>query len=122
MTSQPTSIDDFMAAVWKDGEVVIDEEEVFKKALGGQVYKNRWLLAPSVIRRIFATAGFGTKTDDLNEKSKMLGGAMIVNKQGVLFAEAETSGFTYPSADTLLAALTKPPEAQCTPSTTDATQ
>ena len=73
--------------------------------LGGEKYKNRWLLSPDVIRRMFTVTGFGSQMDDLNDKSTMLGGAMIVSKQGVVFAEAETSGFTYPSAAKLLEAL-----------------
>ena len=114
VTSQPTGIDEFKEAVWQGGEVLLDEGETFKKALGGQAYKNRWLLRPTVIRRILKVISlFGTNVGDLNEKSSMLGGAMIVNKAGVLFAEAETSGFIYPSAETLLHTL-DPAAVSCT--------
>ena len=113
VTSQPAGIDEFKEAVWQGGEVLLDESETFKKALGGQMYKNHWLLSPAVIRRIFQVQDrFGIQTSDLNKKSNLLGGVMIVNKDGVLFAEAETSGFIYPSADTLLRALD--PAASCT--------
>lgn len=119
MTSQTIGIEDFQTAVWHDGEVLVDEGETFKKALGGEEYKNRWLLSPAVIRRIIQATGFGSQMDDLNDKSKMLGGAMLVSKKGVLFAEAETSSFAYPSAKKLLDALDA--GVSCTPSTADAT-
>jgi len=124
VVSQDTGIDDFVEAVWKGGEVLIDDGEIFKKALGGETYKNRWLLNPMVIRRIFQVAGLGTRTDDLNEKSNMLGGAMIVSKDGIHFAQAETSSFVYPSADTLLQALDAAKiscSPRATPSTAEAT-
>jgi len=118
VTSQPLGIPEFVSSVWQDGEVFVDEAETFKKALGGQKYKNRWLLSPAVIRRIFASMGFGSFTGDLNEKSTMLGGAMIVGRQGVLFSQTETSGFVYPKADVLLAALDSATDsAACVPET-----
>jgi len=91
--------------VWPTDEVLLDEDETFKKALGGQKYKNRWLLSPQVIARIIRVLRYGSKVDDLNEKSKMLGGVMIVNQAGLVFAEAETPKFLYPSARALLRAL-----------------
>lgn len=105
VTSQTAGIDDFKEAVWAGGDVLLDEGEVFKLALGGKKYQNRWLMTLSVIRRITASASLGAKFDDLNEKSAMLGGAILVNKDGVIFAEAETSGFVYPTAATLLSTL-----------------
>ena len=121
VTSQLTGVEEFKAAVWPSDDILLDEEETFKKALGGQTYKNRWLLNPAVIARLFKAKGFGSQMDDLNDKSTMLGGAMIATKDGVLFAEAETSGFVYPSASELLAALDASSSVDCTPSTLDAT-
>jgi len=122
VTSQPAGIEEFKTAVWPTDEILVDEDETFKKALGGEKYKNRWLLSPAVIARIFKVKGFGSQFDDLNDKSTMLGGAMIVNGEGVIFAEAETSGFVYPSAAELLSALdSRAPTLSCTPSTTEAT-
>ena len=121
VTSQSVGIDEFKEAVWPSDDVLLDEDEVFKKALGGQTYKNRWLLNPAVIARIFKVRSFGAQVDDLNDKSTMLGGAMIVTKEGVAYAEAETSSFVYPSASELLAALDSSSSVACTPSTSDAT-
>jgi len=109
VASQSVGVEEFKDAVWPTDEVLLDEDETLKKALGGQKYKNRWLLSPRVIARIFRVLRYGSKVDDLNEKSKTLGGVMIVNQAGIIFAEAETSKFVYPSAKALLRALDSPP-------------
>lgn len=109
MSSQTIGADDFLASAWPDGELLIDEEETLKKALGGQQYKNSWLLKPSVILRIAGVRKFGSAMDDLNDKSNMLGGVIVVGKEGVLYAEAESSSFSYPAADDVLAALRASP-------------
>lgn len=82
---------------------------MLKKALGGQVYKNSWLLKPSVLLRIAGAKKFGAQMNDLNDKSNMLGGVIVVGKDGVVYAEAESSSFTYPTAESVLAALPASP-------------
>ena len=59
--------------------------------------------------------------DDLNAKSNMLGGVVVMSKEGVVYAEAESSSFAYPTADAVLSALreaSRPSSDQpaCTPS------
>ena len=93
-------------------------------ALGGRAYKNSWLLKPSVILRIAGTRRFGASMGDLNAKSSMLGGVVVMSSGGeVVYAEAESSSFAMPSADSVLSALraaaSAPPppsrEPACTP-------
>jgi len=112
--------EDFISSVWTGGAVLIDEEESFKKALhGGQQYKNSWLLKPSVLLRIMGVKKFGSAMNDLTDKTNMLGGVILMGKDGVLHAETETTRFAYPAAETLLSALKASSGIACTPAQAD---
>lgn len=119
VAAQDTGAEDFLSAVWPGGELLIDEDESFKKALGGTQYRNSWLLKPSVILRIAGVKRFGTSMDDLNAKSNMLGGVVVMGKDGVVYAEAESTSFAMPKADAILSALraasSSSSEPACTP-------
>ena len=76
VSAQDKGAQDFLDAVWPNGELFIDEEEEFKKALGAQQYSNFWLLKPSVLskaRSYFKSFGMNT-ADTLDAKTQMLGG------------------------------------------------
>ena len=79
VSAQATGAEDFIEAVWQGGELFVDEDEAFKKALGGLPYKNRWLFKPSVLARLGSVVGNGRDFSDLNDKSQMLGGTMVVD-------------------------------------------
>ena len=79
-----------------------------KKALGGRAYKNYWLLRPSVMRHALSYVGrFGTGTSDLlHEKTNLLGGTLVLSKEGKVVHEfQETSSFYQGDAADLLAAV-----------------
>lgn len=99
---------EFLDAVWKGGELYIDDDELFKRALGGEKYKNRWLLKPSVLRNLAAfTRSNGALMNDVSsEKTQMLGGTMVFNAKGELLHEyRETSSFDNGSGQALLDAV-----------------
>ena len=79
-----------------------------KKALGGRAYKNYWLLRPSVVRHLVSYASrFGAGTSDmLHEKTNLLGGTLVLSKEGKVVHEfRETSSFYQGEASDLLAAV-----------------
>ena len=47
---------EFVEAVWKEGELFIDDDEAFKRALGGEKYKNWWILKPWVLSQMRSLA------------------------------------------------------------------
>lgn len=96
----------FLDAVWKGGELYIDDDEAFKRALGGEKYKNRWLLKPSVLKNLasFTKTNGALMNDVSSEKTQMLGGTMVFNAKGELLHEyRETSSFDNGSGQALLA-------------------
>lgn len=100
---------EFMEEVWKGGELFIEEAETIKQALGGGAVKNYWLLRPSVLRHLASNVGrFGSGTSDvLHEKTKLLGGTLVLSKEGkVVHQFQETTSFYQGSAADLLAAVT----------------
>ena len=105
VSAQATGAEDFIEAVWQGGELFVDEDEAFKKALGGLPYKNRWLFKPSVLARLGSVVGNGRDFSDLNDKSQMLGGTMVVDRSGVLFAKPESESFAHAEVDEVLEAM-----------------
>ena len=69
----------------------IDEEEAFKKALGGQTYRTWWLLKPSVLKNILSFASrFGSSTSDVTDvKTQTLGGTIVVKDGKVVYAPGD---------------------------------
>lgn len=93
--------------MWPNGEIFIDENEEFKKALGGGQVRNWWLLKPSVLMNIVSYArsfGAGTK-DTTHKKTQLLGGTFVVVNGEVVYTHRETSTFDNGSAKELLAAV-----------------
>jgi len=119
-----TGAQEFLDAVWPGGELWIDEEEAFKKALGGTAYRTWWLLKPSVLRRMLSVAkAHGTGTAYTTDpKTALLGGTFVVKGGEVVFVHHETSAFENGSARDILAAVTGTPVADLpsTPSQTEA--
>ena len=105
VSAQATGAEDFIEAVWQGGELFVHEDEAFKKALGGLPYKNRWLFKPSVLARLGTVVGNGRDFSDLNDKSQMLGGTMVVDRSGVLFAKPESESFAHAEVDEVLEAM-----------------
>lgn len=95
--------DDFKSAAWQEDDLYIDEENILKKALGGRMYSNWWLLKPSVIAAIIRARVLGSSTNDINEKTSMLGGTIVVRDSEVIFHHAEDSSFGYADPETILA-------------------
>lgn len=102
-----TGADAFMEAVWPNGELYIDEAEAFKDALGGQGYKNIWLLKPSVLKDVVSFARrFGTSTSDItDEKTQKLGGVFVVVNKEVVYVHRETERFDNGDANDVLKAV-----------------
>lgn len=102
-----TGADEFREAVWTDGELYFDDQEAFKKALGGATYRTWWLLKPWVMQAALAYAKrFGAGTDDVtHKKTQMLGGTFVVKAGEVVYTHHETSTFDNGSAKAVLAAV-----------------
>ena len=101
-------VEDFLENAWKGGEFFVDEEESVKRSLGGRAYKNWWLLRPSVARHLASyMRQFGhSEADLMHEKTTMLGGTLVLSKDGeVLHEYRETSTFDNGSAADLLKAV-----------------
>lgn len=99
---------EFIDAAWQGGELFVDDEEIFKRALGGEKYKSRWLLKPSVMRKAvsFTKSAGASMADVTHEKTQMLGGTLIVDCDGqVLHEFQETTTFHNGDAQTLLDAV-----------------
>ena len=105
VSAQATGAEAFIEAAWQGQELFIDEDEAFKRALGGLPYKNRWLFKPSVLARLGSVVGNGRDFSDLNDKSQMLGGTMVVDRSGVLFAKPESESFAHAEVDEVLEAM-----------------
>jgi len=105
-----TGAQDFLDTVWTGGDLYIDSEMAFKKALsGGREYSNIWLLRPSVLfNAVRFSRSQGSQTNDLTDpKTKLLGGALVVSKEGkVLYQSSEGSNFSPGSAADILSAVT----------------
>uniref|UniRef100_A0A7S0P590 Peroxiredoxin-like 2 activated in M-CSF stimulated monocytes n=1 Tax=Calcidiscus leptoporus TaxID=127549 RepID=A0A7S0P590_9EUKA len=101
--------DDFRSAVWTDGDLYIDEEESFKKALGGRNVSVWRALQPSAIARairIISTGNVRQSTADVtNKKTKLLGGTFVVKDGQVVFTHYETPNFDNGEAREILAAV-----------------
>ena len=106
MSSQDVGAQDFVDAVWPNGELYIDEEEAFKKALGGGNYKMWWLLKPSVVRNMIAfVKSFGQSAVDVTDKkTQMMGGAFVVKGGEVVYTHRENAQFDNGDAKLMLAA------------------
>jgi len=107
VSSLDTGAQDFLDAVWPNGELYIDEAEAFKYALGGEKYKYWWLLRPSVIAKIVSfVRSYGTFTGDTTDKkTQMLGGTFVVKGGEVVFMHRETATFDNGDAREILAAV-----------------
>ena len=100
---------EFLEEAWKGGELYIDEEESFKKALhtdGGQL-SAWWLLKPWVLKDVVSFARrFGSSTSDITDsKTQMLGGTMVIKNGQVVWIHRETSSFYNGDANEILAAV-----------------
>lgn len=84
----------------------MDEDESFKKALGGGNYKTWWLLKPSVLlHAVNYVKRFGQSAGDVTDKkTQMMGGAFVVKSGNVVYTHRETSTFYNGDAKELLAA------------------
>ena len=110
MSGQEKGAQEFVDAVWPNGQIYVDEDEAFKKAIhGGEgvKYKNWWLLRPSVLKNIISYAkNFGTSTaDTLDAKTQLLGGTFIVREGKVIYTHKETTTFDNGDAKEMLAAV-----------------
>lgn len=107
VSAQEKGAQEFIDAVWQGGEMWIDEEEAFKKALGGQTYRTWWLLKPSVLKNILSFASrFGSSTSDVTDvKTQTLGGTIVVKDGKVVYAHQETKSFDNGDAKEMLAAV-----------------
>lgn len=107
MSAVDIGAQEFIDAVWKGGAIYIDEEETFKRALGGETYRSWWLLKPSVLSKMMGFArSFGTGSADITDKkTQMLGGTMVIKGGKVVYTHKETSTFDNGSAQDLLAAV-----------------
>ena len=107
VTSTDIGAQDFIDAVWPNGELWVDDSEEIKKSLGGPKYQSWWLLKPSVLLKIVTYArSFGTGTEDVTHKAtQILGGSFVVVDGKVVYSHQETTSFDNGDAKALLAAV-----------------
>lgn len=89
--------------MWSEDEIYIDDENSFKQALGGKAYRNVWLMKPSVIAAIVRARILGMSQVDLNSKTSILGGTIVVKDGQVVFEQREGSSFNYADPEDILA-------------------
>ena len=106
VSSQDKGAQDFIDAVWPSGQVYIDEDEAFKKALGGVAYRSWWLMKPSVLRSLIGNVrNFGQFSGDVTDsKTQLLGGTFVVKGGAVVYVHQETASFDNGDAKEMLAA------------------
>jgi hypothetical protein len=105
ISAVPDNIEEFRANAWPDDDLYIDEGLVFKEALGGRDFKNRWLLNPKVILAIAKNWFLGNQSNDMNEKTNKMGGTIVVKDQAVVLSQAEGSDFGYASPETIFSSV-----------------
>mmetsp|Transcript_16765 Transcript_16765/g.36311 ORF Transcript_16765/g.36311 Transcript_16765/m.36311 type:complete len:136 (-) Transcript_16765:344-751(-) len=107
LSSTDNGAADFISAVWPEGEVYIDSDETFKKALGTQKPSLWRALLPSAIRRALTfVKTTGQNTADISDKkTQLLGGTFVVKNGEVVFTHYETPNFENGDARELLAAV-----------------
>lgn len=98
---------DFVREVWKGGELYIDEQEQFKKAIHGgttvsaisMALLNPWLLRTmlSLGRQVGAYNG-----DVSDKKTQVLGGTMVIKNGKAIYVHKETASFNSGDANDLL--------------------
>eukprot|EP00961_Rhodomonas_salina_P060204 808273-Rhodomonas_salina.1 len=116
--------------IWKGEALYIDESNGLRSAMGDESYKNHWLINPTVLAKYFMgkvakvpsprsshlaasllaaqltwrgrgqDGGFG----DLTEKTKQMGGELVVGQGGIEWQRREDQVFGHSSVDDLLAA------------------
>jgi len=103
-----TGAQDFLDSVWPGGALYLDEEESFKKALGGPAASLWWLLKPSFLSKARSyVKRFGLATDDVSDKkTQTMGGTFVVKNKQVVYVHQETTSFDNGDARELLAAVT----------------
>ena len=122
VTSTDIGAQDFIDAVWPNGELWVDDSEEIKKSLGGPKYQSWWLLKPSVLKNLvkYARAG-GSAMDDISHKNtQTLGGTFVVVGGEVVYSHRETSSFDNGDAKLLLAAALRKDVADLTDISTPA--
>mmetsp|Transcript_24638 Transcript_24638/g.38739 ORF Transcript_24638/g.38739 Transcript_24638/m.38739 type:complete len:110 (-) Transcript_24638:102-431(-) len=97
---------DFLDSVWKDQPLYIDETDGMRTAMGDHKYELWWLLKPATIGQVLfgglpKSGGFS----DVNEKTKKLGGEIVVGRGQILWQRREDSDFQHSSVDDLLDAV-----------------
>jgi hypothetical protein len=104
IVSQEQGAEAFSLVSWKGGEVYIDEAERFKHRLGSRLSDHAHLLEPKVMySAVEAAIAYGASFDDINNKSSLLGGELVVTRdQGIVFEYRETARFAHANVDTLL--------------------
>ena len=107
LSSTENGAADFVREVWKGGELYIDEQEQFKKAIHGgttvsaisMALCNPWLLRTmlSLGRQVGAYNG-----DVSDKKTQVLGGTMVIKNGKAIYVHKETASFNSGDANDLL--------------------
>lgn len=107
VSAAETGAKEFIDAVWKNGELYVDEREAFKYALGTSEVRSWWVLKPSVLRHVLSySASYGTANTDIKDpKTRLLGGTFVVRNGEVVHVHRETASFDNGDASEVLAAV-----------------
>lgn len=107
VSAQAAGAQEFMDTVWRGGDLYVDPEQTFKKALGAVKTKNWWILKPSVLKQVFGLSKkYGHAENDINKLSEMQGGMFVIKSgdQGVHWKGQENSEFGLPAAEAVFEA------------------
>jgi len=101
ISSQKENWEDFLTVCFFDNNftdvsLYIDAEEKIKKEVfGGKPWKPIWLLKLSVLRSMMVYKDVPRKSNDMTDKTNLLGGEIIVRDKNVNFARREGRDFSH---------------------------
>lgn len=103
VASDQADASDFAENVWKGEELYFDATQNMKVAMGEHKVNNWRVLQPTVLFRAIGSAfSVGSKSSDINERTNLRGGELIVHNGAIVYERPEGRNFDHASPDILL--------------------